>query len=137
MGHLIGRGRFAGETYPNSPYQGGPPPPPIGGETVVTIPFAYNTPSPLILLPVTALALVNRAAILIETAFDGPFASLALGTSVTPNLLLSAAENLPSLPGQYETDLITSSGGAGLLQLVISPGGSTMGNGFVLVKVKG
>jgi hypothetical protein len=113
-----------------------PPPPPVPGELVVGVPFAFNTASPLILQAVAAGTLLNRADILITTAFDDPAATLRLGTAASPSLVLAAADNLPSRLGQYQTEALTLFVAPDNLQLSISPAASTMGAGIVFFKLK-
>jgi hypothetical protein len=109
----------------------GPPP---AGETVVRVPFTFSSTSPVLLLAIAAGGAVNRCAVVITTAFDDPAAALSVGTPFSPALVLAAGDIDPSTTGQYETDAVTVFASADELELTLSPGASTQGAGFVLVK---
>lgn len=100
-----------------------------------SVPFAFNTASPLVLAALPAGAKVVRAAIVISTPFDDAAATLSLGTPGSPALVLGPSDSRPSVAGQYETDLIATFAAADTLQLVISPGASTQGAGFVFFDI--
>lgn len=110
-------------------------PPPVTGETVVRVDFAFDSASPLLLLAIAAGGAVNRCQVCITTPFDDPTSTLEVGTLFSPALVLAAGEIDPTdAGGQYATDTVTVFASAESLVLTISPGASTQGAGFVLVK---
>jgi len=105
-------------------------------EDVQKVSFAFNTGSPLILGIVAAGQVLDRASVLITTAFDDPSATVQLGTSGIPGLILGPADARPPVVGQYEHVALVIFPVNDLLQLTISPGASTMGAGVLLFKIK-
>lgn len=83
------------------------PPPPIPGETelVGVVPFVFSSGT-MVLGSVPEGYKFNRAAILIETPFTDPSATIRLGTSADLSLLLGADDTTPTAEGQYESDAL-------------------------------
>lgn len=108
------------------------------GEIVIAVPFQFDTPSPFLLTPeLPANVLINRTAILISEAFDDGAATLDLGIPAAAALFLTNATDItPTIAGTYDSDELVNLVAATNVQLTISPGGSTQGGGFVLVKAK-
>lgn len=104
------------------------------GETVIRVPFTFASPSPLLLHAIPAASAVNRCALVITTAFDDAAATLAVGTPFSPAVLLATADNVPGALGQYESDSIVPFTPPENLILTLSPGASTQGAGYVLLK---
>lgn len=115
---------------------GGSTPPPTLEEDVVAVPFAFDTPSPLILAQVTAGQILDRAVIFIEVPFDGVAPTLRLGTAADPGAVLETYENDTKVAGQYESDLLLRFGSTEFFQLTIDPSGSTAGSGILFYKLK-
>jgi hypothetical protein len=111
-----------------------PPPPETHGEDVLKIPFAFNTPSPLLLTPLIAGSTVNRVLVAVDTFFDDAGSQLRVGISTIPGLILDTSEINPSQAGQYENVSTFVFAVADVLQLRIAPGLSTQGSGYVLIK---
>lgn len=65
-------------------------PSPASGEIVRLVAFSFSTPSPLVLQAVGPSLVLNRAAILVTTPFDDAAATLRLGTTASPALVLDA-----------------------------------------------
>lgn len=111
---------------------------PVGTKSVVVEPFTFETASPLVLAPVGTSSPVVRAGIRIDVGFDGAGASLSIGTTASPGIVLAASENLPAVPGQYEVDLVDSFAGPDTLRLTIVAGaGATRGSGVVYYELGG
>jgi hypothetical protein len=99
---------------------------------VVVVPFTFATGSPFDLASVGPSAPVVRAGLRIDVGFDGAGASLEIGTAASPGLILGPTESLPAVPGQYETDAVTTFVAPATLQLRVTPGaGATQGAGVV------
>lgn len=105
-------------------------------EDVQKVSFAFNTGSPLSLGLVYAGQILDRASLLITTAFDDLAATIQLGTSGTPGLIFGPTGAKPSVAGQYEHVALIPFAVNDVLQLLISPGASTQGAGFLLFKIK-
>jgi hypothetical protein len=112
------------------------PPPAPDIETVVTMYFSWDTPSPLVLQTVTAGQVLNRAAILIQTPFSDSNAYLELGTTGDPGAIFSPIESDVGTATQFESRLLYAFPSNDLLILAIHPGSSTQGSGILLYKVK-
>jgi hypothetical protein len=100
--------------------------------------FAFNTASPLILVPVFAGGINARAQIQITTAFNDPAATLLVGTSANPSLVMDAADSIPSVVGSYDQSTMVTFPGPGPdnLQLTINPGTSTQGAGILYYELR-
>ncbi len=105
-------------------------------EVVQKLSFTYLTTSPVLLQQVFAGAVIDRAAILIITPFNGLGASLQLGTTASPGLVLSTTDVNPSIASQYESDLFVPFPASDFLQLLINPTGSTQGEGLLIYKYR-
>lgn len=105
---------------------------------LLSVAFAFNTASPLLLVPVFAGGIMARAQIQITTAFNDPAATLLLGTSASPSLVMGAADSDPSVVDSYDqSTMLTFPGpGADKLQLTISPGASTQGAGILYYELR-
>src|ERR1700674_3125831 len=68
------------------------PPGRDGSGDVFRVPFAYNTPSPLILQTIAPGKTNIRASILVKTAFNGDGSSISLGTTTTPTLIFTTPD---------------------------------------------
>lgn len=100
-------------------------------------PFTFASASPLIVHAFPTGARLIRAAVLIDTTFDGVAPTLKLGTPAAPELVLAAADIDASMLGQYEQDVvITNTGAPTSLELAIFSGASTQGSGVVLFEIK-
>jgi hypothetical protein len=112
----------------------GPPLPPPGTEIASTVAFSFTTGT-LVLGAIAAGARFTRAAVVIDVAFDDPGASIQLGTSASPGLLLDVGSSRPSNPGQYDSDALVVVPAPDVLVLTVSAGTSTHGVGLLLYKV--
>jgi hypothetical protein len=113
-----------------------PPLPPGSGETVVAVPFTYQTPSPLLLGAIHAGQILNRASLLIQTPFNGSGPQVLFGTSTNPSLYLACQG--PSSPGfsvQYEDAEISLTPSADILLLTLTVPAATQGAGVLLYKL--
>ncbi len=103
---------------------------------LLSVAFAFNTPSPLILVPVSAGGIISRAQIQITTAFNDPTATLLLGTSASPSLVMGAADSVPSIADAYDVETMVTFPGIDKLQLTINPGASTQGAGTLYYELR-
>lgn len=109
----------------------------IAGATTYRTPFTFATASPLALGPaLIAGNIVSETQIVIEVGFDDPTATLELGTNAAPVSLNDDPENDPQSIGRYAgAGRDRQAVGAEQAQLVITPGVSTMGSGYVLYTI--
>lgn len=109
-----------------------------GDETVGWLPFAWNTPSPLVLQGVAAGQLLNRVSVLLIVPFNGedPPGTLEVGTLTTPDLVFTSADIDTEVAAQTDSDALELFAANDTLILTIDPGDSSAGNGIILWKVK-
>lgn len=105
-------------------------------EDVQKVSFTFSTGSPLVLGLVFAGQVLDRASLLITTAFNDALATLQLGTTAIPGLVFGVGDARPSVVGQYEHNALVSFPANDLLRLTITPGTSTQGAGILLFKIK-
>ncbi len=105
---------------------------------LLSVSFAFNTASPLILVPVFAGGINARAQIQITTAFNDVAATLLLGTSANPSLVMNATDSVPSVVDSYDQSTMVTFPGPGpdKLQLTINPGTSTQGAGILYYELR-
>ena len=103
---------------------------------IVAVPFTFATASPLALEALASGAVITTAVVQIETPFDSLGATLQLGTSLTPGLLLNAVEIDPRMANQYSNLAAMLFSVPQTLRLTIVPAGSTMGRGTVIYTIK-
>lgn len=105
---------------------------------LLSVSFAFNTASPLILVPVFAGGINARAQIQITTAFNDVAATLLLGTSANPSLIMNATDSVPSVVDSYDQSTMVTFPGPGpdKLQLTINPGTSTQGAGILYYELR-
>ena len=103
---------------------------------LITVDFSYNTASPMILLNIPPNTWVDKCDISITDEFDDLSATLEVGTVANPDLLLGTAENIPSVKGDYSSDINHLITLAEILRLIINPGTSTKGSGTVFLTVR-
>ena len=96
--------------------------------------FSYATPSPMTLVNIVENQVIESVEIALTDAFDAPF-TLSVGTVLTPGLVFSSVSltTNQSLLNE-EAYLITT---PEVLRLIINPGLSTQGAGYVLVTLRG
>ncbi|NBC34077.1 MAG: hypothetical protein GVY13_15495 [Alphaproteobacteria bacterium] len=98
------------------------------------VPFAWGDASPKPLLTVPAGTRVLTVRLIVDSAFDGAGAALAVGDAGEPDRLLAAAENDPSTPGIYAAHPAALYGAETALALTITSGaGTSQGAGAVIV----
>lgn len=93
--------------------------------------FGDATPKPIATIP--ANRVVKQATIVILTPFNGPGATLALGS---PNELQTTGDNLPGTSGTYDVEPGIQYGVNTAVTLTISPGVSTQGSGLVTIIIE-
>lgn len=112
------------------------PPAPSGRETVVSLPFSFDSPFPIVLQAIMAGQLLDRAALLIEVMFDDPAATAELGTTTDPGEVFNTSDVDLGVLGQYENRILTRFLFNDFLVFSIAPGTSTRGSGILLYKLK-
>lgn len=98
--------------------------------------FAHDTSSPLFIAIQATNELITESVVCVSTAFDDVAATLALGSVGDPTLIFDTTELKPKRIAQFESDEVISAAVATTIQLVITPGTSTTGAGFVLLTLK-
>jgi hypothetical protein len=105
-------------------------------ENVVAVPFSFSTASPMILVVLAIGQILDRACVLIQTAFDGIAPTIQLGTFFDPGVILSTNEINAKAIGQYETNELVPITIADFLILTITPSTSTVGNAILFYKIR-
>lgn len=102
----------------------------------ITTPFSFGDASPKPIAILSPDQTVFTAAIVIQEAFDGVGASLALGDTGLPDRLIQASQIDPSIVAEHETNPGYAYSTATQILLTITPGeGCTQGSGYVLLEV--
>jgi hypothetical protein len=109
---------------------------PAGTENVGKVSFTYATVSPMILQALAPGSVIDRAAILIETPFNGVGATIELGTAASPGLVFAVGEVDLGKVGTYDDSELFPTVVAELLILTITPGTSTQGSAILVYKVR-
>jgi hypothetical protein len=104
-------------------------------ETVGKVPFTF-TGGTMLLQALVPGNLLDRAAVLIETPFDDPAASVTLGTSTAPGLVFAPGDIDVTFPATYDDSALFPFNIPDLLVLSIHPGSSTQGSGILLYKLR-
>lgn len=104
-------------------------------ETVGKVPFTFSGGT-MLLQALVPGNLLDRAAILIETPFDDPAASVTLGTSTLPGLVFAPGDVDVTFPATYDDSALFPFNIPDLLVLSIHPGSSTQGSGILLYKLR-
>jgi hypothetical protein len=111
-----------------------PPGPGPGTETAVAVNFTFMSGT-MVLGVAAAGSKFNTEALLIQTAFDDPAATISFGTSGSPGLLLGVGDSKPGVAGQYQSDAIVVIPANDVLLLTVNPGASSQGAGLLFYKV--
>jgi hypothetical protein len=96
-------------------------------------PFDYGDATPKNLFVIQANKVIESVSIIVMTAFNDVFATLAVGDTTDPASLLLTTDNAPGVTGTYTTEPAIKYGSATQLNLSISPGTSTQGSGLVVI----
>lgn len=108
--------------------------PPGGVYLVQKVSFTYLTGSPVVLQALAIGQQVIRVQLVITTSFDDPLSKVQLGTSSLPDLFFDFT---PVTEGQFLDDNILDVTIPESFQLVITPGVSTQGAGFISYGIRG
>lgn len=100
------------------------------------IPFTFSS-GVVSIQPVKAGAILDSAWVRIDTPFDGPTASVALGTTGSPNLVIAPGEVSPSFADQFGFPEIAQFPANDTLILTVVSGGSTQGSGLLVCRYRG
>ena len=119
-------------SYINNPSTGGS----NASDSIVVVPFTYTTASPMVLQAVLVGQIVNRAVVVITTPFNDPSASVQLGVTSTPGLILGVGDVSAGTADQYGSDVLVDFASNDIMILTISPGASTQGSGLLFYRVK-
>jgi hypothetical protein len=99
--------------------------------------FTFATGSPMTLLLLMVADVIDVCAIIVETPFNDPAASVQLGTVAAPGNVFGPGEtSLAEAGAQYNTQAKVKVTLAEVLRLTINPGVSTQGSGTVLFSVR-
>lgn len=100
----------------------------------VELPFSWGdaTPTPVVTVPINKRAFGVQ--LVIDQAFDGVGAQLYVGDAGDPQRLMSAASNIPSEAGNYETNPYHRYTVATPILFTIIPGvGASQGRGLLIL----
>lgn len=99
------------------------------------VPFTYLSGT-LLLQALLAGDLIDRAAVLITTPFDGVGGSVHLGTTVSPNLIFAPGDVTVGVANTYDNSALEAFSIPGFLQLVVVPGTATQGAGVLFYTLR-
>ncbi len=101
------------------------------------LPFSFGDASPEFIVTVPAGKTVYEVRIDINTPFDGVGAALEVGDTGTPDQLMTAAQNDPSLQGSYISSPAFVYVATTQVKLSITPGaGATQGSGVLVLSMQ-
>ena len=106
-------------------------PPGATGTPFIKVSFAYNTPSPLLIISAVPGDCILQAELVITEAFDDPAATLSLGTSADNERIIAQADNDPTKErnfGSDENHIFTLNE---WIRLYINPAAAMAGAGYV------
>jgi hypothetical protein len=101
-------------------------------EEIQTQEFTFTSGS-FTMFTIPANSKIVSVAIEVQTAFDDPAATIIVGDSGTADRLMSAAKNDLEESGVYQTFPIYEYPTATPILIVVSPGASTVGAGYVTI----
>jgi hypothetical protein len=104
------------------------------GIQTFSVPFAFNTASPLALTSLRTTDRIMRSDVQITTLLDGG-AALQLGTAGTPGAILDSPEIDPAVVNTYRTFDIFEVGVLSNIILTITPAAATQGAGRVYLEI--
>ena len=107
-----------------------------GGTTLAPIFFTHTTSSPLFLASLSAGDVIDEVEVVIVTDFDDVASFLRVGIIGDQDLVFSSSEIETTMIGQYKCSGNFLLPVSETLQMIISPGASTQGDGFVVVKIR-
>jgi hypothetical protein len=109
----------------------------VGLVGVQQVPFDYTSGMITVLAPVTTITILLHAVVIISEAFNGPGASLSLGSSADPAVAFAPGDAVLSKAGTYDA-LHCAAGFASndLLLLTLSLAGSTQGKGLLVYELE-
>jgi hypothetical protein len=107
------------------------------GSRYVKVDFAHDTASPLLITVQEADEILIQATVVLETAFDDAAATLDLGTVATPGCIFDTTELKPEKTGEFLSQATLTATLATTIQLVITPGTATQGDGYVFLHLAG
>ena len=111
------------------------PPTTVQGEFDYVYNFAYGDATPAVLNTVAVGDMVTEILVCITTAFNGTGASLAVGYSGSPTILMDTIENDPATLGEYSTTPAWLVATQKQLTLTITAGaGATAGAGKIIIR---
>ena len=111
---------------------GSPTPPSPQAEEVATVAFQF-TDVVVNIFTAPANAKIISAMVVVQTAFDDSLASIMIGDAVLNNRLMLASQNDLTITGSYQAYRENIYVGATQVNLYLSPGTSTMGQGYAVV----
>ena len=128
---------FSGVTFANMFLQllYGPPPPSPAGEILGTVPFAFNTASPLFIVALLPGDILDIQSVVVETLFD-VVSDIQLGTVATPGLVFGPGDINPTFAITFENNSKVEIPAPEILRLTINPLGATQGSGFVTYRIR-
>lgn len=109
-----------------------------GGDTsTVRVDFAWNTPSPLLLVNLAAGQVLCDCKVIITTAFDDGDARIEVGTPGTPTLVFAGGEvDVTDAGPTFENPMLFLFPAINSLILTILPAASSRGAGTLILTLK-
>jgi len=130
MSHIVGRGRYARETYPKPPAAGNGP----QASSVVEVRFPIGTAAAQ-----TSAASIPNGAVVGERylAIDTPYSpgtTIEVGNAGSPSLLMATTDSVPTSDGVYSVPADDTVWPGPAAVLVTVGGAPAVGSGFVVVQ---
>ena len=105
------------------------------GSRIISMPFTFSSPSPVVVGPLSAGEYVMQTRVFLDTAFDDPAATIAVGTALAPNDLFAPSDIPLTETGTFVSDMTYGPSGSTNVTVTISPAASTVGSGVVFIFV--
>jgi hypothetical protein len=102
---------------------------------VLRAPFTFASGS-IIVQVVEAGSFLDGAILVIDVPFDDPAATIKVGTTTLDSVVFGVTDNAPFAANQYANQEMTSFPIDDILQLIVSPAGSTQGSGTLLYRYR-
>lgn len=107
-----------------------------GNEEAIKAEYDFSSPSPVIVGNLNIGDIILNTELEVDTEFDDPAATLAVGTIAVPGRFLGINENQPSVAKTYANPANFSITAAEQCRLTVNPGVSTQGAGRVVLTVR-
>jgi len=102
----------------------------------ILFPFDFTTPTPQTIYTLIAGEMITDVELVIETIYDDPTATLAVGVFADTNRMIATWGNDPTALGNYGNNENYQFAVNTAVILTLAPGASSQGDGYVLLEIK-